>query len=55
MQFINSLSLPAGPNLALKAGSFGWLCTPRSYMSPLPYTSPSATKIIVELPGGAGT
>lgn len=55
MKFINSLSLPTGPNLALTAESFGWLCTPRSYISPLPYTSPSTSKIIVELPGGAGT
>lgn len=54
MQAITSLSLPTGPNLTLKAGSFGWLCTPRSFISPLPYTAPSMSKIIVDLPGGSG-
>lgn len=53
-QVIDKIKIPLGPNLGLSGESYGWLLTPRSFMSPMPYTCPDATKVIVELPGGSG-
>ena len=43
------------PGLVLPAESFAWALTPRSFISPLPYTCPDVGKIFVVLPGGNGT
>ena len=52
---ISKLSLPGvAPSLVLPAESFAWALTPRSFMSPMPYTCPDAGKIFVVLPGGSG-
>lgn len=40
--------------LIIHAESFAWALTPRSFISPMPYTKPDVGKIFVELPGGAG-
>lgn len=45
-------SLP--PGLVIPAESFSWALTPRSFMSPMPYTNPDVGKIFVVLPGGSG-
>lgn len=45
-------SLP--PGLVIPAESFSWALTPRSFMSPMPYTNPDTGKIFVVLPGGSG-
>lgn len=45
-------SLP--PGLVIPAESFSWALTPRSFISPMPYTNPDVGKIFVVLPGGSG-
>lgn len=42
------------PGLVLPAESFAWALTPRSFLSPMPYTNPDTGKIFVVLPGGSG-
>ena len=42
------------PGLVIPAESFAWALTPRSFMSPMPYTNPDVGKIFVVLPGGSG-
>lgn len=44
------------PGLVIPAESFAWALSPRSFISPMPYTLPGgdATKIFVVLPGGSG-
>jgi hypothetical protein len=44
------------PGLVIPAESFAWALSPRSFISPTPYTLPGgdATKIFVVLPGGSG-
>ena len=42
------------PGLVIPAESFSWALTPRSFMSPMPYTNPDVGKIFVVLPGGSG-
>lgn len=44
----------APPGLKLPAESFAWALTPRSFISPMPYTNPDCGKIFVVLPGGGG-
>jgi len=39
--------------LCIPAESFCWACSPRSFMSPLPYANPDASKIFIPLPGGS--
>ena len=52
---LSKLSLPSvAPGLVLPAESFAWSLTPRSFISPMPYTCPDAGKIFVVLPGGSG-
>ena len=52
---ISKLSLPnVAPGLVLPAESFAWALTPRSFISPMPYTCPDVGKIFVVLPGGSG-
>jgi len=47
-------NIPTG--LVIPAESFAWALSPRSFISPMPYTLPGgdATKIFIVLPGGSG-
>lgn len=54
MAIISKLTLPGPGGLGINAESFAWSLTPRSFISPKPYTCPDAAKIFVNLPGGAG-
>lgn len=40
--------------LAINAESFALAATPRSFLSPMPYTCPDAKKVFINLPGGSG-
>ena len=51
MTVINSLK---AMGMQIDAESFAWAGTPRSFISPLPYTAPDARKVFVNLPGGSG-
>lgn len=42
------------PGLVIPAESFAWALSPRSFISPMPYTSSDTGKIFVVLPGGSG-
>lgn len=42
------------PGLVIPAESFAWALSPRSFISPMPYTNPDTGKIFVVLPGGSG-
>lgn len=56
MNVVNNLCAAAErpPGLKIPAESFAWALTPRSFMSPMPYTNSDAGKIFVVLPGGSG-
>lgn len=45
-------NIPTG--LVIPAESFAWALSPRSFISPMPYTNPDTGKIFVVLPGGSG-
>lgn len=51
---INALKGLKVSGMCIPAEGMATTCTPRSYLSPMPYTSPDATKIFVNLPGGSG-
>lgn len=51
---IKLLSTLKVSGICIPAEGFAWTATPRSFMSPKPYTSPDAGKIFVNLPGGLG-
>lgn len=50
MNALNSLAFGPG-GLCIKAESFAVALSPRSFISPMPYTCPDAGKIFIDLPG----
>jgi len=51
---MNTLTPLLSTGASIDAESFAWCCTPRSFISPMPYTCPDAGKLFVNLPGGSG-